>query len=152
MSCQGSGKSISGKNLPTKHIDISEVSSYSCSFKETEKDSGIGTIFANWYDKNAGEYRIVSSGSGDPITELGEIFSSEREALAAANAKLKRVIKSNQQFQFTTFGRPDFFAEHPIILHGFPSKIPTNWIISKVEHTLNSSGFISNVSCSNSIT
>ncbi len=42
------GKSASGKILETKYLNISEVSSYSCSFKETEAGSGgVGTIFAN---------------------------------------------------------------------------------------------------------
>lgn len=141
------GKSASGKTLETKYIDISEVSSYSCSFKETEESGGIGTIFANWYDKNAGEYHMVSSGSGDPEYELDEIFSSEKDALAAANAKFKRVVKANKKFEFSTIGRPDFFAEHPIILQGFSTKIPANWIISRVEHSLSSSGFTTHIEC-----
>jgi phage protein D len=143
------GKSASGKTLEMKYLDISEVSSYSCSFKETEESGGIGKIFANWYDKNAGEYYMVSAGSGEPEYELDEIFSSEKEALAAANAKLKRVVKANKKFEFSTAGRPDFFAEHPISIRGFSSKIPTNWIISRVEHTMSSSGFSTHVECSN---
>ena len=141
------GKSASGKNLPTKYVDISEVSSYSCSFKETEESGSIGTVIAYWYDKEKADYCKALAGSGDPITELDEIFSSVKDAQSAANAKIKRIVKANKQFQFTTFGRPDFFAEHPIVLQGFSSKIPTNWIISKVEHSLNSSGFITNVTC-----
>jgi phage protein D len=142
-----SGKSVSGKNLPTKYVDVSEVSDYSCSFKETESDGAIGTVFANWRDKNAGEYHRVSVGSGDPEYELDEIFSSEKAALAAANAKFKRVAKSNKTLSFTTFGRPDFFAESPIVFRGFSSKIPTDWIISRVEHTMNASGFVTSVEC-----
>lgn len=143
------GKSASGKALETKYIDISEVSSYSCSFKETETSGGIGTIFANWYDKNAGEYYMVSSGSGEPEYELDEIFSSEKEAIAAASAKLKRVVKANKKFEFSTAGRPDFFAEHPIALRGFSTKMPTNWIISRVEHSLSSNGFTTHIECAN---
>lgn len=109
-------KSVSGKSLPTKYIEASEVANYSCNFKETE-------------------------------TELNEIFSSEKDALAAVQAKGKRIEKNNKTFRFTTEGRPDLFAEGPIILRGFPIKIPTNWIISRVEHTLNSCGFVSNVEC-----
>jgi phage protein D len=100
-----SGKSVSGKNLPTKYVDVSEIGEYTCSFKETESGRAIGTVFANWRDKNAGEYRMVSAGSGDPEYELDEIFSSEKAALAAANAKFKRVAKSNKTLSFTTSGR-----------------------------------------------
>jgi phage protein D len=142
-----SAKSVSWKNLLTKYVDVSEVSDYSCSFKETESGGTIGTVFANWYDKNSGEYCMVSAGSGNPEIELDEIFSSEKAALAAANAKFKRVVKANRKFVFTTRGRPDFFAESPIVFRGLSPKIPTDWIISRVEHTLSASGFVTNVEC-----
>jgi phage protein D len=144
-----SARSVSGTNLPTKYVDVAELGEYSCSFKETESDGAIGTVFANWYDKDKGEYFMVKAGSGDPEVELDEIFSSEKSALAAANAKFKRVVKSNKTFRFTTGGRPDFFAESPIIFSGLSPKIPTNWVISRVEHTLSASGFVTNVECSN---
>lgn len=57
---EGSGKSVSGRSLPTKYIDASEVATYSCSFKETET-SGLtttGTVYANWYEKETGEYHL----------------------------------------------------------------------------------------------
>ena len=144
-----SGKSVSGKSLPTKYIESSEVANYSCNFKETETgtNGATGTIYANWYDKKSGEYHLVHAGSGDPEIELNEIFSSEKDALAAVKSKGKRIEKNSKTFRFSTEGRPDLFAEGPIILRGFPIKIPTNWIISRVEHTLNSNGFVSNVEC-----
>lgn len=140
-------KSASGKELPTKYLDASEVINYSCSFRETETEGGRGTIWANWYDKEAGEYHLVKAGDGDLETELNEIFSSEKEALAAANARLKTVTKNNTTFRFSTAGRTDLFAESPLILRGFPSKIPMRWIISRVEHQLSSSGFSTSVDC-----
>jgi phage protein D len=143
-----SAKSTSGKILPTKYVDISELGEYSCSFKETESGGAVGTVFANWYDRDKGEYFMAKSGSGDPEIELDEIFSSEKSALAAANAKFKRVVKSNKIFRFTTGGRPDFFAESPIVFTGLSPKIPANWIISRVEHTLSASGFSTQVECS----
>jgi phage protein D len=143
-----SAKSTSGKNLPTKYVDVSELGEYSCSFKETESGGAVGTVFANWYDREKGEYFMVKAGSGDPETELDEIFSSEKSALAAAQAKFKRVVKSNKTFRFTTAGRPDFFAESPIVFTGLSPKIPANWVISRVEHTLSSGGFVTSVECS----
>jgi phage protein D len=143
-----SAKSTSGKNLPTKYVDVSELGEYSCSFRETESGGGGGTMIATWYDKEKADYFMVRAGSGDPEKEIPEIFSSEKEALAAANAKFKRVVKSNKTFRFTTGGRPDFFAESPIVFRGLSPKIPTNWIISRVEHTLSGSGFVTVVECS----
>jgi phage protein D len=142
-----SAKSTSGQNLPTKNVDVSELGEYSCSFRETEESGAVGTVFANWYDKDKGEYFIVKAGSGDPEVELDEVFSSGKAALAAANAKFKRVVKSNKTFRFITGGRPDFFAESPIIFSGLSQKIPANWVISRVEHTLSASGFATSVDC-----
>jgi phage protein D len=144
-----SAKSTSGKNLPTKNVDVAELGEYSCSFKETESGGAVGTVFANWYDKDSGEYHMVKTGSGDPEVELDEIFSSEKAALAAANAKFKRVVKSNKTFRFTTGGRPDFFAESPVVFTGLSPKIPADWIISRVEHMLSAGGFVTNAECSN---
>jgi phage protein D len=146
-----SAKSVSGNSLPTKNVDVSELGEYSCSFKETESGGAIGTVFANWYDKENGEYQMVKAGYGDPEAELNEIFSSEKSALAAAQAKFKRVVKSNKTFRFTTGGRPDFFAESPIVFTGLSAKIPANWIISRVEHTLSAGGFTTSVECSSLI-
>jgi phage protein D len=142
-----SAKSTSGKNLPTKYVDVTELSDYSCSFKETEESGGGVTVFASWYDKKKAEWFYVQVGSGEPQSEMGRVFTSEKEARAAANAKLKRVVKSNKTFRFTTGGRPDFFAESPIVFTGLSPKIPANWIISRVEHALSAGGFMTSVEC-----
>jgi len=145
---EGSGKSVSGKNLPTKNIDASEVANYSCHFRETEsEEDAAGTVYANWYDKNSGEYHLEKVGSGSPATELQEIFATRDQAITAAQAKLKRTAKTNKTFSLSTSGRPDLFAESPLILNGFSAKIPKSWIISKVEHTINSVGFQTRVEC-----
>lgn len=141
-------KSVSGKTLPTKYIDVSEVASYSCDFKETETSGGFnGTVFANYYNKDTGDYVLVHEGSGEPQLELNEIFGSEQQARSAAKSKFKKVSKNNTTFRFSTAGRTDLFAESPLVLKNFYSKIPTKWIISKVEHSLSSSGFVTSVDC-----
>ena len=142
------GRSVSGEALPTKYLEASDVVGYTCNFKETESEGGAtGTIYANWYDKDAGEYHLVQAGAGSPETELNEIFKDEKSALVACQAKFKRVTKSNKTLRFSVAGRTDLFAESPLVLRSFPPKIPTNWIILRVEHSLSSSGFVTNVDC-----
>lgn len=145
-----SAKSTSGQQLPTKYIDASEVSNYTCSFKETETGGGTGTIYANWFDKKTGEYHLIHVGSGDPQTELNEIFATEKEAQAAASSRLKKVTKNNTVFRFSISGRPDLFAESPLILQNFNPKIPTKWIIGSVRHSFSKSGFTTEVECNQS--
>ena len=141
------GKSATGLQLPVKYIDAADVSNYSCSFKETESDGGTGSVSANWYDAKKAQYITVTVGNGEPVTQLKECFSSENEAMSAANAALKRISKSNVTFSFSIAGRSDLFAENPIVLRGFDKKIPTKWIINRVEHSLSSSGFVTSVDC-----
>ena len=143
-------KSISGKNLPTKYIDAADVVNYTCAFRETEtttEGGTSGTIFANWYDKETGEYHLISNGTGEPEIELKEIFADEQSARAAITSQAKNITKNNTTLRFSTAGRPDLFAESPIVLHGFPEKIPTNWIISNVQHSFNARGFTTSVEC-----
>ncbi len=142
-----SGKSVSGKLLPIKYIDATDVVGYSCVFKETESGGGSGTVYVNWYDKNTGEYHLEHAGEGTPEIELKEIFTTKEQALAAARAKFKRDSKENKTFRFSITGRTDLFAESPLVLRGFSQKIPVNWIISHVEHQLSSSGFSTSVDC-----
>ena len=146
---EGSGKSVSGQSLPIKYLDASGVASYSCNFRETESGGFAGTVYANWYDKNTGEYHLEKVGNGDPEIELQEIFATKGQAISAARARFKRTIKSNKNFRFSIAGRTDLFAEIPLVLRGFTPKIPTKWIINRVEHSLSSNGFVTNVDCYN---
>ena len=143
------GKSVTGLQLPAKYIDAQDVSNYSCSFKETESNGGTGIVSADWYDAENAQYMTVTVGSGEPVTQLKECFSSERYAMAAANAALKRISKSNVTFRFSIAGRTDLFAESPLVLRGFNPKIPTKWIMNRVEHALSTNGLVTNVDCCN---
>ena len=149
VSNEGSGKSVSGKSLLIKYLDASEVANYSCNFRETESSGFSGTVFANWYEKETGEYHLEKVGNGDPETELQEIFATKEQAIAAAKAKFKRTAKANKTFRFSIAGRTDLFAESPLVLRGFNPKIPTKWIMNRVEHALSTNGFVTNVDCCN---
>lgn len=149
IASDGSGKSASGKSLPTKYLDASDVTSYSCNFRETESNGFSGTVYASWYEKETGEYHLEKVGNGVPETELQEVFVTKEHAILAARAKFKRTTKSNKTFRFSIAGRTDLFAESPLVLRAFNSKIPRLWIINRVEHFLSSSGFTTSVDCCN---
>ena len=141
-------KSVSGKTLPTKYIDMADISNYTCTFKETESSNGGGgTVYANWYDKTTGEYHLVHVGNGEPETELDEIFPDEKSALAAAGSRFKYVTKNNTVLRFNTSGRADLFAELPLTLLNPPKDLHANWIISMVQHSFRKNGFFSSLEC-----
>lgn len=145
----GAAKSVTGKSLPVKYLDAAEVATYSCNFKETESGGFSGTVVAAWYEKETGQYHLEKAGSGDPEVELQGIFATKQEASTAAQAKFKRMGKSNKTFHFSIAGRTDLFAESPLVLRGFNSKIPIKWIMTRVEHSLSANGFITSVDCGN---
>lgn len=149
IASDGSGKSVNGKSLPTKYLDPSDVTSYSCNFRETESNGFSGTVYASWYEKETGEYHLEKVGNGSPETELQEIFVTKKQAILAAQAKFKRAIKSNKTFRFSIAGRTDLFAESSLVLRGFNSKISSLWIINRVELSLSSSSFTTSIDCCN---
>ncbi len=142
-----SGKSASGRTLLTKYIEAKDVANYDCVFKETETKGAIGTVFACWYDRKTGKYQLEKAGSGNPETEIKEVFSTKEQVAAAAKARLKQTEKTNKTMRFTIEGRTDLFAESSLVLNGFSEKIPTKWTIQRVNHSLSANGFVTNVEC-----
>lgn len=146
-----SGKSASGKSLPVKYIEAKDVASYDCTFRETETKGAVGTVFACWYDRKTGKYQLEKAGSGDPETEIKEVFATKEQAASAAKARLKQTEKSNKTMRFTIEGRTDLFAESPLVLKGFSEKVPIKWTIQRVNHSLSANGFTTNLECCGSI-
>lgn len=146
-----SGAAVSGKNLETITINLSDVSDYSCSLRDSEgggeTKGNVGTVYAEWQDKRTGEIKIVHTGSGLPEKKLPQRFSSEKEAISACIGKEKRLVKNSKTFSFSCPGNPILMAEHPVVLAGFPSKIPTSWIITHAEHTIDAGGYKTSVEC-----
>jgi phage protein D len=138
--------SVSGLALPSRTICTSDVSNYKCEFRECES---YGSVVTKWYDKKNATYKEVKVGGGEPVYEIKETANDEESARKTAEAKLKRIQKENLTFNFSTRGMPELFAESAIIISGFKKKIPTNWIITHVQHSLSSSGFTTSVTCSN---
>ena len=70
------------------------------------------------------------------------LFRPESEALAAAQADLRRRNRKGKQIRLTlAVGKPELIAETPIILSGFKADIDgSSWIASEVAHNLNSGG------------
>jgi phage protein D len=143
-----SASSVSGLALPSHTIYIGDVSNYKCEFRECES---YGSVVAKWYDKKNATYKEVKVGDGEPVYEIKETANDEESAKKAAEAKLKRIQKESLSFNFSTRGRPELFAESAIFISGFKKKIQTNWIITHVQHSLNSGGFTTSVTCSNKI-
>lgn len=98
------------------------------------------TAAANASDENQGEYLV---GSKDNLLALTKIYPNRSTAIHAAKAKWEELQRGVAEFSLMlAMGRADIFPETPVRVRGFKSVIDAQpWLISKVEHRLNSSGY-----------
>ncbi|MEB7933636.1 phage late control D family protein [Enterobacter quasiroggenkampii] len=82
-------------------------------------------------------------GSAENVFELTTVYASEEQALRAAEAKWRALQRGTVEFSIQlALGRADLFPETPVLVNGFKRVIDEQaWIISEVVHTLNDSGF-----------
>lgn len=87
-----------------------------------------------------GEYM---AGESDNVLELTTIYATKVQAMRAAQAKWDRIQRGVAEFSITlATGRADLFPETPVAVKGFKRVIDEQaWIISRVVHSLNGSGF-----------
>lgn len=87
-----------------------------------------------------GEYM---AGESDNVLELTTIYATKAQAMRAAQAKWDKIQRGVAEFSITlATGRADLFPETPMAVKGFKRVIDEQaWIISRVVHSLNGSGF-----------
>ncbi|MGX5337567.1 phage late control D family protein [Citrobacter freundii] len=87
-----------------------------------------------------GEYM---AGESDNVLELTTIYATKAQAMRATQAKWDRIQRGVAEFSITlATGRADLFPETPVAVKGFKRVIDEQaWIISRVVHSLNGSGF-----------
>lgn len=87
-----------------------------------------------------GEYM---AGEADNVLALTTVYASKAQAMRAAQAKWDKLQRGVAEFSITLArGRADLFPETPVRVSGFKRVIDEqSWLISKVTHNLNGSGF-----------
>ncbi|KLV74651.1 phage late control D family protein [Citrobacter sp. MGH110] len=87
-----------------------------------------------------GEYM---AGESDNVLELTTIYATKAQAMRAAQAKWDKIQRGVAEFSITlATGRADLFPETPVAVKGFKRVIDEQaWVISRVVHSLNGSGF-----------
>jgi len=159
----GGGVSASGKALPD--FAITRESGDRHAFRIADRDAYTG-VQAYWLDLDFGKKKKVtvrkrqkttdekkprsSSREGDYLAgEDGNVFvlrttySSELAAQRAAAAKWQQLQRGAAEFNLTlAYGRADLYPEMHGTVTGFKAAIDQqDWIISKVGHTIDDTGF-----------
>lgn len=85
----------------------------------------------------------------DKIKSLRITYESEARAITAAKSAFDKLKRGVATFSLNlAFGEPDLIPETPLELSGFKSEIDaTNWLITRVTHTITDNGYVSQVEC-----
>lgn len=75
---------------------------------------------------------------------LTTVYATKSAAMRAATSKWEKLQRGVAEFSLTlAMGRADLFPETPVTVSGFKTVIDAQrWIISKVQHNMSNSGFI----------
>lgn len=142
MAKHGEFKGVSGQSLPA--VTIQKMDCADWHYSEQRRESA-GTVAAYYHATKQAKRHIVSVGYGEPVRRIKQYFSTQAEALAAAKADLAKRTRAMLRMSITLPGRTDLVAEAQVTLHGFRAGIPTTWIATRVEHSLNDRGYVCSV-------
>lgn len=126
-------------------LSLDEISSWRVTFAERDQHNSVASY---WHDPDKAEPIEEKAGDGDPVHTMRGVYPNSGLAKAAAEAKLERLTRGTQTLNINLAGRPELVAESKIYLSGFRPGIPSDWVITRAEHTLDSSGYRTTIDAS----
>ena len=98
---------------------------------------------------NTIEQKAPVESDNDKIKSLRVTYPSEARAITVAKSAFDKLKRGVATFSLNlAFGEPDLISETPIELSGFKAEIDaTNWLITRVTHTITDNGYVSQVEC-----
>ena len=142
---EGKAKSFTGQLIGGGTLSLDEISSWRVTFAERDQHNSVASY---WHDPDKAEPIEEKAGNGDPVHTMRGVYPNSGLAKAAAEAKLERLTRGTQTLNITLAGRPELVAESKIYLSGFRPGIPSDWVITRAEHTLDSSGYTTTIEAS----
>lgn len=135
---RGESKSVTGETMPAVPIELRDVSSWRSSRSLREL---AGQVVAVWHDLDAGAAVECVAGSGKPVRRLKDRYPSREAAQRAAGAEFARASRAGRSLQLQMPGNPDLIAEGVVDLSGFRSYLDGEWLVTRVEHSIDGSGY-----------
>lgn len=132
----GESKSTTGEQLPPVTLTPGEVSSWRAVQSKRET---AGQVVAYWHAVKNAKRKSVKVGTGEPVTRLKMWYPTQEMALSAARSELDRRTRAKKTLSITLPGRTDLQAEAPLTLAGFRDGVDGEWVITRVEHSLDKS-------------
>lgn len=136
---KGSATSFTGKEMPVVNILASDIQQHRVS--QTER-ARFGSVTAYWHDVDRANKQPVTIGDNLPSFALRHTYSSQDEAIYAAKAKLSQLGRGTASLSLTLLGNPFVQAEGRLLLKQVRLPVNGKWVVDRVEHQLDSGGFI----------
>ncbi|MCL1552939.1 phage late control D family protein [Xanthomonas nasturtii] len=145
----GAGTTATGKPLPTVTLTRRDGDQHRYSVADRDAYSGVR---AYWVDKGKARRQSVLVGTDDNAKRLRESYADEATARQHAHAELERIKRGVSKFEYVlATGRADLSPEQQVTVNGFKSDISVmKWLISKVTHTINATGFATQIALESS--
>ncbi len=134
-------RSGSGAALPA--ISLTRSSGDQHRYHMADRDAYTG-VRAYWHDTTRAKQRSVLVGQSGNAKRLREGHATEADARAAAEAEWQRIQRGAATFELTlATGIASLDAQVPLAVSGFKPEIDgTDWLVTKVTHTIADGGFI----------
>ena len=139
---RGATVSPTGRCLDVARIHAREVARWRITLSERGK---YAACVARWHDVHAATTHEVRAGQGEPALRLPRLYASEREALAAARARLDEANRGRARLSVTLPGRPDAASGAPLKLAGFRDGVDGRFTATRVIHRLDRRGWITTI-------
>jgi phage protein D len=137
---RGEAQTAGGQVLPVPTIPVTSIIRHR--FTQAQR-SKYAAVRAYWHDPTTATTAAVTAGEGEPVYSLRHPYASAEEARRAATAKLDALQRGAAQLSLTMLGNPALQAESKIQLSNIRPPIDSEWLVQRVEHQFDQSGFIS---------
>lgn len=134
---RGESKNTSGEDMPTVILAATNCTRWSMNTSTRDSE---GTVVAFYHDRGQAKRKEVKVGSGDPVRRLRHNFPDKAAAEKAAQAELDKRGRRKNKLSATMPGDPTLTAEAKLQLVGFRQGVPTDWVITRVQHQFEASG------------
>lgn len=143
---RGATVTSTGRVLDRVRLTAREVTQWRVTLSERGR---YASCVARWHDVHAATTREVVAGRGDPALRLPRLYASEREALAAARARLDEANRGRIRLSLTLPGRPEAASGSPLALAGFRDGVDGGYAATRVIQRLDRRGWTTTIEAEN---
>jgi len=138
----GEAKAVSGKSLTTLVLEKKNVVTWRMNLNER---SEFPAVVARWHNKSSAQLVSEQAGEGSPVFTIRQTFPDAAQAKDAAVGKLEQLRRGRASISLTIVGKPEAVAEANLSLSGLRQGIDGEWLINRVVHTINESGYLCSI-------